>query len=115
MKDFRVYHKEYLDDGYKVFAADSHYGAALQYAEWYNVQTEYSLLDDSVEKIEVMDMEGVVYPYKIHAEKTIRYYADDEKPEYPFKKIEMPDRTFHTHNMEAFHPDKIKDENNAAQ
>lgn len=31
-----------------------------------------------------------------------------EKSEYPFVPIEMGGRTFHTHNMEAFHPDKIE-------
>jgi hypothetical protein len=30
-----------------------------------------------------------------------------EKSEYPFVPIEMGGRTFHTHNIEAFHPDKI--------
>lgn len=49
--------------------------AIVEYAEWYNTQNDYCLMNDETTEIIIEDPEGVKQSWDISAEKSITYDA----------------------------------------
>lgn len=76
MPRFKIYHTDYLGDAPKQLTAVSDYEAALNYAVYYNSSADYTLLKDS-EEITVENERGEKVKYRISAEPSIVYCADE--------------------------------------
>lgn len=70
-----VFHPDYLGEEGKAIHGNSHYDAALKYAEYYNSNCDYSLMNDTVEITVVRN--DVKKIFKISAEQSIDYSADE--------------------------------------
>lgn len=74
---FKVRHEEYMGDEPKIFYAYSVRDAALKYAEYYNTNGDYVLMDGSEEVVQVEDDRGTIINFKISAEASIDYSAEE--------------------------------------
>lgn len=73
--EYFVYHENYMGDESKSIRAVNHEDAAVKYAQYYNIQNEYILMNDDIEvKVE---KDGVVKYFMVGAEPDI-YYSSDE-------------------------------------
>lgn len=73
---YLVYYEEDLgDEPFKVRASD-HEDAALKFAEQYNTQSDYVLMDDTIDvKVE---KDGVIKFFTVGAETTINYISQEK-------------------------------------
>ena len=74
---FKVYHEDYMGNEPKEFNAYDKDDAARQYAEYYNEHCENILTSEDAIEIFVAGENSVKTPYKISAELSIRYYAEE--------------------------------------
>ena len=74
--EYLVYHEDYLGDKPKSFRADSHYFAALKYAEYFNRGSERNLFDSEVHIW--VERDGMKRIFTIWAEPSVHYHAIEE-------------------------------------
>lgn len=74
---YLVFHEEYLGDDPKTIYANSFRGAGKKYAEYYNSNGDYVLMDNTIEvKIQFGDE---VKKMKLSAEPSINYLAEESE------------------------------------
>jgi len=74
--EYFVRYEDYTGDDWTKVNSHSHYDAALKFAEDYNVNCDYVLMNDAIE-VEVKDSKGVIEKYKVSAEASVDYSATE--------------------------------------
>lgn len=72
VKSYKIYHESFLGKKSKTMEAHTDYGAALDYAEWYNEKNDHALNSDG-EEIIIENPEGHKSRWKIVAEVETKY------------------------------------------
>lgn len=73
---WEVYHESYLDDGPREVRAASFIEAADKYANWYNLDSDYDLMNDH-QTINIKSPDGEIKKMKISAEPSIHYNSEE--------------------------------------
>lgn len=72
---YSVYFEEYMGDESKSIRASSHENAALKFAQYYNTNADYCLMNENIEvKVE---RDGVVKFFNVGAEPDIHYSSEE--------------------------------------
>jgi hypothetical protein len=73
--EYMVYYEPYMGDDPKIIKASNHENAAIRFAEYYNTQCDYCLMNEFIEvKVE---KDGIIKYFSIGAEPSI-YYSSSE-------------------------------------
>ena len=73
--EYLVYFEEYMGDEPKKMIASNHEDAALKFAQYYNTQNDYCLMNENIEvKVE---KDGVVKFFVVGAEPDIHYSSSE--------------------------------------
>ncbi len=73
--EYYVFHPDYSGEEPMKFHGDSHYDAAIKYAEYYNTNADYCLMNKTVEVSVVKVKDGTKQTFNISAEPSVDYYA----------------------------------------
>ena len=73
--EYLVYYEEYMGDEPKKIRATDHEDAAQNFAEYYNIQNDYCLMNETIEvKVE---KDGVVRYFRVSAEPDVHYSSSE--------------------------------------
>lgn len=70
---YRVFHEDYLNEDGKIIHGVNHHDAAMKYAEEYNSNGDYLLMNESVNI--TVEKDGVSIKFKISACQSVDYGA----------------------------------------
>ena len=73
--EYLVYYEDYMGDDPKPVRAQNHEDAALVFAQWYNTQNDYCLMNEIIEvKVE---KDGIVKYFSVGAEPDVHYSSSE--------------------------------------
>jgi hypothetical protein len=73
--EYLVYFEDYMGDEPKKIRASNHEAAALKFAQYYNTQNDYCLMNENIEvKVE---KDGVIKFFKVGAEPDVHYSSSE--------------------------------------
>ena len=73
--EYLVYFEDYMGDEAKEIRANTHESAALKFAEWYNTQNDYCLMNETIDvKVE---KDGIVKNFSVSAEPDVHYSSKE--------------------------------------